>query len=445
MCRRLIFAGVLALLAVLGGVPVRAAANDGSVQTGTFSFPVTGAPTQPAAGSPPPLPPKSEPFRKLVAILLSVGLGLFLADAVASLMDSSLVLFCDIHALTLTRGILGLFALLAGIAIYGLIGFVPMVPKRLFLPVTLFNPVALLAVVPFFIYFHGRNREVDWVVSTVQVILGLGILHAVQGGFRLRWPLMGEKQLKARRFSWKYLLGFLLANAFLLLPVIMVCLFLCAALAADHFSEGFLALRPGGLAVRVRKYTRSDGKTIELFPMAHIADADFYRRVAGSFPTNSIILMEGVTDTRNLLTNKISYKRMAASLGVAAQEKEFRPSQGEMVRADVDVEQFGTNTIDLLNLVMLFHSRGVNAGTLLEMMKYSPPPHFEEQLMDDLLRKRNRRLLEEIHSRLSQSEHLVVPWGVAHMPELAKEIQKSGFRLEDSREYVVIRFRQIRK
>lgn len=44
MWRRLILAGVLALLAVLGGVPVRAAANDGSVQTGTFSFPETGAP-----------------------------------------------------------------------------------------------------------------------------------------------------------------------------------------------------------------------------------------------------------------------------------------------------------------------------------------------------------------------------------------------------------------
>ena len=77
----------------------------------------------------------------------------------------------------------------------------------------------------------------------------------------------------------------------------------------------------------------------------------------------------------------------------------------------------------------------------MTLMQFSPPPHFEEQLWDDLLRKRNRRLLEEISSRLPQSENIIVPWGAAHMPEISKEIQKSGFHLEETREYVVIRFR----
>jgi hypothetical protein len=150
--------------------------------------------------------------------------------------------------------------------------------------------------------------------------------------------------------------------------------------------------------------------------------------------------MEGVTDDRNLLTNKITYKRMAASLGVAEQHEEFNPTQGEMVPADVDVEQFTTNTIGFLNLVMLIHSKGVNAETMRQLTRFSPPPHYEEQLLDDLLRKRNRRLLEELQARLSQTEHIIVPWGVAHMPEIAKEIQKAGFRLVETREYVAIRF-----
>jgi hypothetical protein len=132
---------------------------------------------------------------------------------------------------------------------------------------------------------------------------------------------------------------------------------------------------------------------------------------------------------------------MATSLGLAEQEKEFNPSQGELVWADVDVEQFTTNTIGFLNLVMLIHSKGVTAENVLKVMRYSPPPHSEEQLLDDLLRKRNRRLLEELHARLSQSEHIIVPWGVAHMPGIAKEIQESGFRLDETREYIVIRFR----
>jgi hypothetical protein len=149
--------------------------------------------------------------------------------------------------------------------------------------------------------------------------------------------------------------------------------------------------------------------------------------------------MEGVTDNRNLLTNKIAYKRMATSLGVAEQQNDFQP-RGKLVHADVDVEQFNTNTIDCLNLVMLIHSKGVNAETVLQLMQFSPP-HFEEQLFDDLLGKRNRRLLEEIHARLSQSQNLIVPWGAAHMPQIAREIQKSGFRMDETQEYVAIRFR----
>jgi hypothetical protein len=39
MCRRLMLAGVLAILAALGVVPVEAAASGGSVRTGTFTFP----------------------------------------------------------------------------------------------------------------------------------------------------------------------------------------------------------------------------------------------------------------------------------------------------------------------------------------------------------------------------------------------------------------------
>jgi len=250
-----------------------------------------------------------------------------------------------------------------------------------------------------------------------------------------------ESQLEARRFSWKNLFGFLLVNIFVLLPAVIAYLVLCSALAVDHFSEGFLALRPRGLTVQVRKYVRNDGKTIRLFPMAHIGDPGFYRKVSQSFPTNSIILMEGVTDKRNLLTNKIGYRRVATSLGLAEQQQEFKPSPDKLVRADVDVEQFTTNTIEFLNVVMLIHSKGLNAETLLKLMHYSPPPNFEEQLFDDLLQKRNRRLLEEIQARLSESADIMVPWGAAHMPGIAKEIQKSGFRLEETREYVVIRFR----
>ena len=410
--------------------------------------PVIDAPP-PLIGGSAPLPPpeparKASPARQILAFLLSACLGLFLADAALSLVDDSLLLFFGIHLLAGLRVIVGLLALLMGIVIYGLMGLTPMIPKRLLLPVALFNPVAMLVMLPFAIYAYGRIQQVTLIISFCQVLLGLNILHLLQGGIRFRWPLVAEAQLAARRFSWPNLSAFLLVNTFVLLPAAIGYLVLCASLALGHFSEGFLTLRPGGLTVQARQYVRNDGKTIQLIPMAHVGEADFYRTLSQSFPSNSIILMEGVTDNRNLLTNNLSYQRMAASLGVAEQEKEFNPIQGEMVWADVDVEQFTTNTIGFLNLIMLIHSKGVTAENVLKLLQYSPPPQFEQQLWDDLLKKRNRRVLDELHAQLSHSEHIIVPWGVAHMPGIAEDIQQSGFHLEATHEYTVIRFRSVR-
>jgi hypothetical protein len=215
---------------------------------------------------------------------------------------------------------------------------------------------------------------------------------------------------------------------------------LCAGLAVDHFTGGFLVLRPGGLVLRARTYVRDDGKTIVLFPMSHIAEADFYEAVSQSVSSNSVVLLEGVSDHKNLLTNGLSYRRAAKSMGLAEQHDELDIRRGELVRADVDVQEFSPGTIDVLNLVALIHARGLNAGMLLQLARYSPPPEVESQLFLDLLRKRNEHLLMELRERLPGSDNFVIPWGAAHMPGIAIEIQKSGFRLVRTREYVSIRF-----
>jgi len=343
-------------------------------------------------------------------------------------------------------GILSFFAFLVAMLVYGLMGLTPIIPKRVFLPVTLFYVAGFLVVFPALIYCNDRVHRIlqlDWAISFCQVIFGLGILYWLRGGLKFRWPIVEDKHLGNRRFSWLNLSVFLLVNIFVLLPAIVVYLVLCAALAVNHFSEGFMALRPGGLTVEVRKYVRNDGKTVELIPMEHVAEADFYRKVSQLFPTNSIILMEGVTDRNHLITNEPSYKRMAHFLHLAEQQEGFEPTRGKMVMADVDTAQFSTNTIDFLNLVMLIHSKGVDADTVMKLVQYSPPPDFQEQLMGDLLRKRNRHLLEEIQARLPQSDNIIVPWGVVHMPGIANEIQKSGFRLGEIQEYTVIQFRSV--
>lgn len=397
---------------------------------------------------PPPLIPVSsprhvpppQPWRQLVAGSLSVCLGLFLAGGVVSLLDDSLVLWSGVHLLTAVSGILTFVSFFALLLLYGLIGITPLIPKRIFLPVIFFNLLALLAMFPTLIYHHTWMLQLDWILSLIQVALVLGIVCRLWGGFRFRWPVVGAKHLGIRLFSGRNLLVFLLLNVLFLLPALVGYLALCVSLAVGHFTDGFLALRPGGLVMQSRKYVRDDGKTVLLFPMSHIAESDFYQAVSQSSSSNSVVLLEGVTDEQNLLTNGLSYKRAAKTLGLAEQHDDLNILQGELVRADVDVQDFTPGTIALLNMVGLVHAQGLNASTLLPLMQYSPPPDVEQQLLDDILLKRNVHLLQELRERLKESDHFVIPWGAIHMPGISKEIQKSGFHLVETHEYFSIRF-----
>jgi hypothetical protein len=397
----------------------------------------------PAVTPPPVLAPpvhKVAAGRQVLGLLLSVCFGLFLADAVVSLADDTLIVFFGTHVLMGLRGLLFLCSVLVALVVYVLMGFMPMIPKRLFLPITLFNPAAALGSLLLLIYFYPQLQWVAWSISLCQVLFALGVLFWLQGGMRFRWPLVAQRWLSGEGFCWRHLLAFVLANVFVLVPAVLVYLAVCASLAVGHLSDGFVALGPGGLTVQTRKYTRDDGKTIHLVPMSHIGDAGFYRQLMKSFPSNATVLMEGVSDEQNLLTNHITYERTATSLGLAEQQVEFKPTKVRMVPADIDISEFTANTIDLLNMVMRIHGQGPTPENVQELMRYQPPPGFERELFNDLLHKRNVHLLGEIEAWLPEVDVLIIPWGAAHMPEIARGIQKSGFELDETKEFIAIRF-----
>jgi hypothetical protein len=392
--------------------------------------------------APPLLPPAPEkkPGRRWLAKLLSFCLALFLLDGVVSFADDALVLLFGSHGISLIRGLISFATLVMAGGVYLLMGLTPAVPKRIFLPIPLFFLASMLAMFALAIFWYHRIEQIALSVSAAELTLGILLVSASRREGKTFRPLVKEEQLGARGFSGRNLLGFAALNIFVLLPLVAIYLFSCGAHAVSHFSEGFMALHPSGFTVQVRKYVRDDGKAIELFPMAHVAAPSFYAQVSRSFPTNAVILMEGVSDKDNLLTNKITYKRMAKTLGLAEQKETFVPNPQEVVHADVDVGIFTRETIDFLNLIMLFHSRGVTPENLAKFMQYSPRPGFEQQLFDDLLVKRNEHLLGEIRTNLQTSDNIMVPWGVAHMPGLALEIQKYGFHLSETRDFVVIPF-----
>jgi hypothetical protein len=399
---------------------------------------LTDQPANRSSSNVPPYLPSAA--RQWLALFLSVFVLLFLADAVISLADDSLILFKNVFALSNLRFLIGLVTLLATLVVYALMALTPAIPKRLFVPLALFAPVSFLLGMFFIIYYYEHIPLINWLTSALQVILGFWILFKLRGRGKWGWPLVPVIWLAGRGFTWRNLIVFVVANIFGLLPVFAIALFICAGMAVNHFTDGFMTLHPLDFTVQARTYTRDDGKTIQLFPMVHVAESDFYRNILQTFPTNASILMEGVTDEQNLLTNKISYKRMAHSLGLAEQHEKFIPRRAQVVRADIDVDQFSSNTIALFNLVMLVQAQGVNVTNAQDLFQFSPSPDFENELFGDLLVKRNQHLLQEIEDQLPQTKYIIVPWGVAHMPGIARAIQKLGFHLQATHEYTVIRF-----
>jgi hypothetical protein len=382
--------------------------------------------------------PASPP--QLLLVCLNLFMLLFLADGVISLIDDSFILLGDAHFLSGLRSLVGMLGFLFAVLVYLLIGLNLFSPKGLFVPAALFNPAVTLLFIPALIYSYRHLPLVSWVFSACQVALILLMLKRMRWSLRCWWPLIPEGLIQKRQFSVGKTCRFLLLNVFVILPAVLVYVVASAGVAIHHFSEGFVSLRSDGIRVQVRKYARDDGKTVLLVPMSHIGEPEFYHSLSESFPKSSTILMEGVTDDQNLLTNRISYRRTAASLGLAAQEKQFKPNPTQIVRADIDVSEFSPNTLGFLNLVMLFHSRGLNAMSVLQLMQTPQPPGFERKLFGDLLGKRNSHLLEVLGRQLSQSNELIVPWGAAHMPGIAQGIQKLGFRPVSTKEYVAIRF-----
>jgi len=398
----------------------------------------------PTIQPPPPLqsPGGIESWRKLLVILLSVYFGLASVSILCAALDASLVLFFGIYWLTIIDGFLLFLTLLGTVFVYGLMALSPMVPKRIFLPVVLLILLPVIVALPAAIFCYSKMPQIDVAVSWLQVLGCFVILRWMQESWMPRWPLVAERTLGKRLFSWPNTVLFIALNLFLFLPATVFYVGGCASMALSHFTNGFVSLRPGGIVLQARKYVRDDGRTIVLFPMSHIAESSFYRSVADSVPSNSVVLLEGVTDENHLLTNHISYKRAAKSLHLAEQHEDFKIPQGHLVPADVDVKEFTSNTIAVLNMVTLVHSEGINPHTISMITQFSLTPASEQELFEDLLLKRNDHVLKELFSRLPNADNFIIPWGAAHMAGLSQAIEKAGFHLAGTRDFVSIRFGQ---
>ena len=61
-------------------------------------------------------------------------------------------------------------------------------------------------------------------------------------------------------------------------------------------------------------------------------------------------------------------------------------------------------------------------------------------VINDIVNKRNKVLLQHLQSSLPVSDSIIIPWGAMHMPGIQAELFKMGFKPGKTQERLAIAF-----
>jgi len=366
-------------------------------------------------------------------LLVSIFLYGYLLDALLSLASEWL-------PVAMLRGVVAWAVFCFGLVLYLLTAFMPRLPKRIILPAFLFLvwagvcggfPLAFLIPEHYEIALEGS-----------QLALGIGLLF-------VQWRAQRTPpQLEAAHFSWG---GFAFVTV---LSIVLLPLALAAAVVnstgvyLETASGGYVKLRPAGLLLEERVLTKGD-RHVRLVSMIHIGEKSFYDHIRASIPTNetAVVLLEGVTDDKGLLKSHFSYAKIAALLGLDAQEKSDFQREGKIAsapgdsqsgkkqtveyrRADVDISIFQPLTLEFINALGVILSNPTAATVLSVVEAPDSPfkkPDADAVVMHDIIDRRNDHLLSEIDGALQTSQTVIVPWGALHLPTIEAGLKTRGF------------------
>jgi len=411
---------------------------------------------------------KRNVFLMAMVVLANVYLVGFAADALLSFADEALSAAGN-KTLSPLRNLVAGLVLLATPVMALIVLFVPHLPKLVFLPLIVFIVWAAFGAVPL---FPANDNE-----SMLLLLMGLQVALAV-GAFLILKARTGSWLLSAAALPYKRHLvaRTVAAAAFLIvaLPILAGALGLFAIAAVlEAESGGYLDVTSSGIDVRETILTK-DEKTVYLVGMMHIGETAFYRTVFEGFPSDALILAEGVSDRQNLLSSDLSYHRVARVLGLeqqpaladqsgaGAQPDEPATDAGrneepggsvdaratgmpEVRPADVDISEFSEVTLRFLNAVADFYA----SRSVIELIRNSDPlsNEFSEEdyklVFSDLIGKRNDRLMAEFDAAIVDYDAVVIPWGAMHMPGLEAALRERGFSAAPGRVIPVVRFRNL--
>ena len=374
-------------------------------------------------------------FANLYIILFLIDAGLSLADELLAISGSSLPLF------TSGRLLVAFTVIALSMLVYLLLGIDRRLPKRIFLPMTLYITWCTVAMWP----LSGviERGTLPLIAAVGQVAIGLLAIVLLRG--RVLLPL---EIFQKTAFSLHNTLSFTAINLFLT-PVVL--LYGGLALTSYYLEEqtaGFLRISPVGIYMAERSYHR-DVKEVRLAGMIHVGKEEYYEEIVDSLSTEAtIILAEGVTDRDGLLEHNFNYSKLAGVIGLSSQDKmridgnlvdlddpgqlagggEGKP---DIAWADIDLSRFDPQTVEFLNAI----GRTLFSGKpLLEALaEYSAwanenmTPERVAGVMADIIDKRNETVIANVSKTLQHYDTIIIPWGAMHMPAIEAAILGQGF------------------
>ena len=392
-------------------------------------------------------------FANLYIVLFLIDAGLSLLDELLNFYDAGLPI------ITVMRLPVALLVIFLSMALYACLGVDRRLPKRVFLPLTLYAFWCSVGMWPVSGVIGFDSLALAASFGQV-IIVGLAVVLLVGMGGR---PLLTQQHFQREMFGLGNTLTFTGVNL-ILAPFFLAFMTLAVAgYYLEHQTAGFLRLSPKGIYMAERSYHLGD-KEVRLAGMMHIGKEDYFTDLANSMAgTNTIILAEGVTDEDGLLKEHFNYNQLAGVVGLTSQEVmqvdanpvdlnalDTKPSQQDkpdIARADVDLNQFETSTVEFLNILgKTLLSKRPFSQTMTEYNSWveaNMTPEKMQAVMHDIIDRRNEVIISHLSKSLGYYDTIIIPWGAMHMPAIERAVLGKGFRAGERQERLSLDFRTI--
>jgi hypothetical protein len=388
---------------------------------------------------------------------------LFLIDAGLSLTDELLSAFAaHLPALSTARNLVAFLVIVLSLAVFSLLGVDQRLPKRVFLPLTLYSFWCSMALWP--LLGMIPSEPLGLAAAFGQVFIGVVALVTLRSSYRRN--LLPAELFQRPLFGWRNTLVFSAVNLLLLPLMLVYSLLATVGYYLDQKTAGFMRLSPVGIYTSERSY-HDDGKVVRLVSMMHIAHEGYYQELVASLPAErTIILAEGVTDRDQLMKSPFQYDRLANLVGLSSQETmrldgnlleldDLEPAdeigwdetKPDIVRADMDLNGFEPQTVEFLNVLgrTLPGDKSLPQGLVAysDWVQVHGTPEVFSGVMDDILYKRNEVVIDALQRSLDRYDTIIVPWGGMHMPAIEAAVLKQGFVPGDKKERLLFAFSAI--